>query len=318
MEKQKQAHLYAVIVVLFWSTIPAAFKISLVHLDVTPLLFCASLVSIVTFFFCLLFSKKLHLLKTFSKKDYLHSALLGFLNPFLYYCVILKSYTLLPAQQAQPLNFVWPITLVLLSIPLLRQKIKARDIFAIFISFFGVFIISTRGDIFAFRIDSPAGVSLALGSTLIWSLFWIYNVRDKRDEAARLFLNFVFGFIFVSIAILITGINIIPDIKGLLGATYIGLFEMGITFLLWLKALKLSKTTAHIANLIYLTPFLSLIVIHFVLGEEIFYRNSNRLNFHSRRHNTAEALILIYKRRHFNSCDYLLDDSCDHVVRQLI
>ena len=270
MEKQKQAYLYAALVVLFWSTIPTAFKISLRYLDVLPLLFYASLVSIVTYFLFLLVTNKLYLLKSFSKNDYFHSALLGLLNPFLYYCVIFKSYQLLPAQQAQPLNFVWPITLVLLSIPLLRQKIKPRDILAIFISFFGVFIILTRGEILTFRIASPAGVALALGSTLIWSIFWIFNIRDKHDEAARLFLNFVFGFIFVSLAILIAGVNVIPDIKGLAGATYIGLFEMGITFLLWLKALKLTKTTAHITNLIYLTPFLSLIVVHFVLGEEIF------------------------------------------------
>ena len=270
MEKQQRSFIYAALVVLFWSTIPSAFKISLRYLDVIPLLFYASLVSTVTFFLFLLFSKKLYLLKSFSKKDYLNSALLGLLNPFLYYCVIFKSYTLLPAQQAQPLNFVWPITLVLLSIPLLRQKIKTRDIIAIFISFFGVFIISTRGDIFGFKVDSPAGVFLALSSTLVWSLFWIYNIRDKRDEAARLFLNFVFGSAFVSIAILFSGKIEIPGIKGLLGAAYIGLFEMGITFLLWLKALKLAKTTAHVTNLIYLTPFISLIVIHFVLGEEIF------------------------------------------------
>jgi len=270
MEKQQRSFIYAALVVLFWSTIPSAFKISLRYLDVIPLLFYASLVSTVTFFLFLLFSKKLYLLKSFSKKDYLNSALLGLLNPFLYYCVIFKSYTLLPAQQAQPLNFVWPITLVLLSIPLLRQKIKTRDIIAIFISFFGVFIISTRGEIFRFKVDSPAGVFLALSSTLVWSLFWIYNIRDKRDEAARLFLNFVFGSAFVSIAILFSGKIEIPGIKGLLGAAYIGLFEMGITFLLWLKALKLAKTTAHVTNLIYLTPFISLIVIHFVLGEEIF------------------------------------------------
>jgi len=254
---------------LLWSTIPSAFKISLRFLDVLPLLFYASLVSVITFFLCLLFSKKLHLLKTFSKKDYVNSALLGFLNPFLYYCFIFKSYTLLPAQQAQPLNFVWPITLVLLSILILKQKIRARSILAIIISFTGVFIISTRGDILGFKIDSPAGVFLALSSTIIWSLFWIYNIKDKRDEAAGLFLNFVFGFIFISVAMLLFEKIKIPDIKGLVGAAYIGLFEMGITFLLWLRALKLSKTTAHITNLIYLTPFLSFILIRFAIGEVI-------------------------------------------------
>jgi drug/metabolite transporter (DMT)-like permease len=269
MEKQKQSFVFASFVVLFWSTIPSAFKITLKHVDVLPLLLYTSFFSTITFFLILLFSKKLYVLKSFSKKDYLNSALLGLLNPFLYYCVIFKSYTLLPAQQAQPLNFVWPIMLVLLSIPLLRQKIKVRDIIAIFISFFGVFIISTRGDILGFKIDSPAGVALALSSTIIWSLFWIYNVRDKRDETARLFLNFVFGFMYVLLLLLFFGKMEFPNTKGLLGAIYIGLFEMGITFLLWLKALKLSKTTAHITNLIYLTPFLSLIVVRFAIGEII-------------------------------------------------
>ena len=269
MEKQKKAYIYAVIVVLFWSTIPSAFKISLRHLDILPLLFYASLVSIIIFFLCLLFSKKLYLFKTLSKKDYSYSAVLGFLNPFLYYCVIFKSSTLLPAQQAQPLNFVWPITLVLLSIPILKQKIKARDILAIFISFFGVFIISTRGDLLGFKIDSPEGVFLALSSTIIWSLFWIYNVRDKNDAVVRLFLNFIFGVIFVSAGMLLFEKIEIPNIRGFAGAAYIGMFEMGITFMLWLKALKLSKTTAHITNLIYLTPFLSLIVVRFAIDEVI-------------------------------------------------
>jgi drug/metabolite transporter (DMT)-like permease len=44
---------------------------------------------------------------------------------------------------------------------------------------------------------------------------------------------------------------------------------MGITFLLWLKALKLSKTTAHVTNLIYLVPFLSLMLISLAVGEKI-------------------------------------------------
>jgi drug/metabolite transporter (DMT)-like permease len=32
----------------------------------------------------------------------------------------------------------------------------------------------------------------------------------------------------------------------------------------------LSRTAAQVSNLIYLTPFLSLVVVHFAVGEEIF------------------------------------------------
>jgi len=275
MEKQKIAYLYAAAAVLFWSTIATAFKISLpyykdiLNLHILHLLFYASLISTIALFLHLLFSKKLNLLKAFTKTDYLRSAAMGFLSPFLYYLVLLNAYSILSAQEAMTINWLWPMTLVLLSIPLLRQTIKLKSILAITISFFGVFIIAARGNILGFKFTSPAGVLLALSSTVIWALFWIYNVRDKRDEAVRLFLNFMFGSVFIFVSILIFAKMDIPDLKGILGAVYIGLFEMGITFLLWLKALKLSKTTAHVANLVYLAPFFSLVVISFVVGEKI-------------------------------------------------
>lgn len=271
MEKQKKACLCALIAVLLWSTVASAFKISLRHSDVLPLLFYASVVSTAVLFCILLFFGKLNLLGTLAKKDYLRSALLGLLNPFLYYLVLFKAYSILRAQEALTLNFTWPIMLVLLSIPLLKQKIKLRSVLAVIISFAGVFIISTRGDILGFRLTSPAGVSLAIGSSVIWAMFWIHNVKQGSDETVKLFLNFTFGSCFIFISMLLFSKVPIPGVNAILGALYIGLFEMAITFLVWMKALKLSQTTASVANLIYLVPFFSIIVIHFVVGEEIFF-----------------------------------------------
>ena len=67
-----------------------------------------------------------------------------------------------------------------------------------------------------------------------------------------------------------TGSFRIPDAHGIAGAIYLGIFEMGLTFVLWLHALKFSVTTAKVANLIYLSPFISLVIIHFAVGEPIF------------------------------------------------
>ncbi|MEA3312793.1 MAG: DMT family transporter [Caldisericota bacterium] len=271
MKKQKQSYTYAIIAVLLWSTVASAFKISLRYLDFLQLLFYASIASIIFLFVVLLIQNKLYLLKSYSQKDYLHSALFGFLNPFLYYIILFKAYSLLPAQEAQPLNYTWPIMLVLLSIPLLGQKVGLKSFFAISISFLGVLVISVQGNILGFRFANLNGALLALGSAVVWALFWIYNTRDKRDDIAKLLLNFIFGFIYLLIVFLFFSKRIIPDIKGFLGAIYVGLFEMGITFVLWSKALKLSKTTAKISNFIYLVPFLSLIWVHFLVGETILF-----------------------------------------------
>jgi drug/metabolite transporter (DMT)-like permease len=259
------------IVVLLWSTIASAFKLSLRVIDFLQLLFYASLFSLLTLFIILMVQKKLVLLRACRTKDYATSALLGFLNPFLYYVVLLKAYTLLPAQQAVALNYTWAIQLVILSIPILKQKIGFRSIVAIVISYAGVLIISTQGNVAALHITNIEGTLLALGSAVIWALFWIYNVKDKRDAVVKLSLNFLFGFVYIFIYLMITQRIEIPALAGLIGALYVGVFEMGITFVLWLTALRLSKTTAQVSNLIYLTPFLALLFINIFVGESILF-----------------------------------------------
>ncbi len=267
------AYAYAGVAVLFWATSASAFKLSLRHVGVLPLLLSASVTSTAIFFFYLAASGKWRLLRAFTKRDYLWSAGLGLLNPFLYYLILFKAYSLLPAQEAQPINFVWPLTLVLLSIPLLGQHIRFASILAILLSFSGVVVIATHpsrpADILDFRFSSGTGVLLALGSTVIWALFWIYNTRDRRDAAVRLAVNFLFASAYILVAMLVFSRTQMVHWKGLLGGVYIGAFEMGVTFLCWLKALKTAKTTAHVVNLIYLVPFLSLIVIRLVVGEDI-------------------------------------------------
>ncbi len=278
MKQQRQAYTYALLAVLCWSTIGSAFKISLRYLDFLTLLLFASFIAAVVLFIILLLQGKLHLLKKIKNEDLLSSAFLGLLNPFLYYIVLLKAYELLPAQEAGTLNYIWPLVLVLLSIPMLRQKITRWSILAILVSFFGIMLISTHGQPFTLRFSNPVGVILALGSAIFWALYWIFNMKDRREEVSKLFLNFCFGFFYIILTIAILrflGMNwsrypLLPW-QGITGSVYLGIFEMGVTFILWMMALKLSSTTAKVSNLIYLSPFGSLILIHFFVGETILF-----------------------------------------------
>ena len=269
MHNQKKAYVYGIVTVMFWSTVASAFKLSLRYLDHIQLLLYSSVVSTLVLTTILVLQGKTRLIFSYSGRQYLRSMALGILNPFLYYTVLLKAYDLLPAQEAQPLNYTWAITLALLSIPLLKQKIGLRDIVAAFVSYSGVVVISTHGNLLSFRFSDPFGVALALGSTVIWALYWIYNTKDDRDPVAGLLLNFLFGLPFVlALCLLFSDIRVSSP-YGLLGAAYVGIFEMGITFVLWLSALKLSENTAKVGNLIFISPFLSLVFIHFLVGEDI-------------------------------------------------
>jgi drug/metabolite transporter (DMT)-like permease len=271
MKNQPKAYILALTAVLFWSTIGTAFKISLKYLDPLNLLFYSSLTASVLLFLILSVTGKLNQMKGLTFRELAASASLGLLNPFLYYTVLLKAYDRLPAQEAGTLNYIWPLVLVLLSIPLLRQKISPVSILAILISFSGIVVISTHGNITGLTFSDPTGVLLAVGSALFWALYWIFSLKDPRDAVIKLFLAFCLGCLCTLITLLLSGGISLPDIRGIGGAVYIGIFEMGLTFLIWLNALKFSSTTARVSNLIYLSPFISLILIHLVIGEVILF-----------------------------------------------
>jgi drug/metabolite transporter (DMT)-like permease len=269
LEKQKQAYGYALITILLWSTVASVFKITLRFMTFLQMLFWASLVASIALGLIALFQNKLSLLRNASPRDWGRSALLGLLNPFLYYLILFKAYDLLPAQEAQALNYTWPIMLTLLSILVLKQKIGYLGIGAILISFSGIITVSTHGNILGLHFANPLGAGLALSSSILWAFFWITNIRDHRDEVIKLFLSFSFGFLYTLIFTLLFSELKIPPASGLIGAVYVGLFEMGITFLVWLKALSLSDTTARVGNMVYFSPFLSLLIINVTLREAI-------------------------------------------------
>jgi len=269
MERQTKAYLYAVATVVLWSTVASAFKLTLAHLGFLEMLLGSSIVSLAALSVIVLAQGKLAVIAKSSTNDIARSAFLGFLNPFLYYVILFKAYSVLPAQEAQPLNWTWPIMLVLLSIAILKQPIRWLNVLAVAISFSGVLVISTRGDVLALRFTNLPGALLALGSSVIWALYWIYNVKDGRDEIVKLLLNFAFGSVFTLAAVILFVDLRVPPAAALVGVLWIGLFEMGITFVTWLKALQLSRTTAQVSNLVYAAPFFSLFLIRYIVGEEI-------------------------------------------------
>jgi drug/metabolite transporter (DMT)-like permease len=272
MDRTKSSYIYAGLAVFFWSTIPTAFKISLKELDILPILTIASLTSTLILFFVVIAGKKTHFLIKTTRKELLNSAILGFINPFLYYLILLKAYQLLPAQIAQPLNMIWPIILVFLSVPILKQKIERKSYIALFISFIGVYIISSQGRLFKPGHSDLTGVMLATGSSIFWAFYFILNMKDKRDEGVKLLFNFLFGSIFLIITMIVTGhLQIETGFKGIAASIYIGIFEMGITFFFWLKALQMASTTAKVSNLVYLAPFFSLIFVHYILHESVYF-----------------------------------------------
>lgn len=272
MKNNSRAYLYAALAVVLWGTIPTAFKIALSELSIVTMLGITSLVSTAVLLLIVAATGKLKMLKGMTRKEVAWSALLGLINPVTYYLMLLTAYSRLPGQVAQPINMIWPIILVFFSIPLLHQRIPTRSFIALLLSLVGVYIIASQGAPLQPGRSDTTGVLLALVSAVLWALYFVLNMRDRRDEAVKLFTNFMFGSFYMLMLMAFSG-SFSHDIsfRGAAASVYCGIFEMGVTFWLWLKALQLSETTDKVSNLVYFAPFISIILLHFIIDEPIYY-----------------------------------------------
>ncbi|KKC98638.1 DMT family transporter [Photobacterium halotolerans] len=267
--QEKKAIGFGLAAVLLWSTVATAFKITLDYFSPIQMVAAASTVSAIALLVIAAYQGKLNQLLPTLRARPLYYLMLGLINPCIYYLVLFKAYDLLPASQAQPLNYSWAITLTLMAALFLGQKIRPQDWVACLFGYLGVVVIATKGDIMALQFDSPLGVALALVSTLLWALFWILNTKNQADPVVSVLLGFVLSLPFsIGLSLYTGGWQPIPW-QGWLAVSYVGLFEMGITFVLWLNAMKLTRNTAKLSNLIFLSPFISLILLATIISETI-------------------------------------------------
>ncbi|MDD2281547.1 MAG: DMT family transporter, partial [Bacteroidales bacterium] len=234
------------------------------------LLLIASSTALIVCFIELIRTKKLNLLgeSLLSKSTIFRGAWQGLMNPFIYYLILFKGYSLLPAQIAQPLNFSWQIVLMILMAIFLKQKLHFNQVIGVLVSFSGIIMLSLNNSADILGKLSVFGLGLIIASTIIWATYWLLKINEKQDSVIELFVSFLFGTIYLVVVSLFTPMEV-PPLKPLLAGIYAGMFEMGITFILWSKALKLATNRVTLTQLIYLSPLLSLLLIHFILGEKI-------------------------------------------------
>lgn len=272
---QRRAIKFALLAVLLWSTVATAFKLALVYLTPIQLLTIAALISVATFAVIMTWQRRWREAMQIGGKRYKFYIFQGFINPFAYYLVLFSAYNALPAQQAQAINYSWAITMALLAVPILKQKLSRRALLAMLVAYVGVIFIATGGR-WDFQQTNWIGIGLALGSTLLWAGYWLSNIHNQDKPIPALFWCFVFGSLWLLLAQWAfveepwQGYQQLP-LQGWIGGIYVGLFEMGITFLVWLTAMRSAVNAGRISSLIFLSPFISLLFIYFILGETIHY-----------------------------------------------
>lgn len=273
MEKnQPLAIKLALITVLFWSTVATAFKLALTQASPMQVVVISSFTSIFVLALIYFFGKnkdpqRLSYYFKLSPKRYL---LAGTINPVLYYWVLFAAYDKLPAQVAQSINYTWAIVLSLLAVPVLKQRFTKGDMIGLGFCYLGVFTVVTRFEFESLTHISTLGVVLALLSTVLWASYWLANTKLKAPPVTSLLLCFLCAIPSLLVIVFINMDSFNFTVKNSIAGVYVGLFEMSLAFVFWLKAMRVAQSTAQISSLIYISPFLSLVFIYFVLGEPIY------------------------------------------------
>lgn len=270
MKKNTHSILLALAAVISWSTVATAFKVALSYLTHFEMLLIASLTSVLIFSIVLTFQHKWGLVKQLNKKQWKELAFLGFLNPAAYYLILFKAYDMLPAQVAQPVNYAWPIVLLVLLAVFAKQPIPSKKYIGMFISMAGVVMISLGTGQLSGMSVPVTGVLLAAISAFFWAGYWMVNNKHKHsvDAIVSLFGSFVCGSLYLIVCIPFFGFSV-PNLNGLLAGMYVGGFEMAIPFICFGIAMRITSNPTLINQLCYLSPFLSLFFIAMILHEPI-------------------------------------------------
>jgi len=256
-----------------WSTMATAFKWALEFSSPMQLIALAATVSWIFFAARLVHLGRLSQLTQISSATMTRCLALGFLNPALFYWVLFTAYDLLPAQDAMAINYTWGLTLPFIAACFSRSLPSVVEVSLALLSYVGILIIVTDGNLAGFEFENITGVMLAIGSTVLWGLSWVINTRtverDQVDPELALLLNFSMAV--PVLWIILSATDSLPNLNGgtILGGIYVGLFEMGVAFVLWMKAMQLTDTPIRVSSLIFLAPPLSLVFIATVLGEPV-------------------------------------------------
>lgn len=256
-----------------WSTMATAFKWALEFSSPMQLIALAATVSWIFFAARLMYLGRLSQLKQISSATMTRCLALGFLNPALFYWVLFTAYDLLPAQDAMAINYTWGLTLPFIAACFSRSLPSFVEVSLALLSYVGILIIVTDGNLAGFEFENITGVMLAIGSTVLWGLSWVINTRtverDQVDPELALLINFSMAVPVLWMILSATGSLPHLNVGTVLGGIYVGLFEMGVAFVLWMKAMQLTDTPIRVSSLIFLAPPLSLVFIATVLGEPV-------------------------------------------------
>jgi drug/metabolite transporter (DMT)-like permease len=266
--KTAKSFFYLGLCILSWGLIPVVSKNVLVELNNLQMLFYSTIFSCIVMCGIILVAQKMRVLKIYSIRDYTKIGFLGFLGTYLYYVLLYAALALTSASEGFILAYTWPMLVIIFAFLLLKERLTVKKLCSLFISFLGIVVIVTHGNIFTLSFTSLQGDILALGGAGVFALFSVLGKKYHYDQIVSVFIYFTTALVFITPTLFLFSSLKIPSFHVWLWLLLNGFLVNGISYVFWFKALEYGDTSVT-SNALYLTPFLSLVYIAVFLGEKI-------------------------------------------------
>ena len=267
MRVKNKSFIYAVITVLIWSTLASVVKSLLHNIPNLEALCISSLLASLSLLAGNLVGGRWHQMKAYSLKDYGIMAGLGFIGLYLYGALYYFGLSQLSSQEACILNYLWPAMLVLFSCLILKERITPAKMAALLCSFIGVIVLTFGGGEGSGE-STVLGVAACIAAAVCYGLFSVLNKKRDYDQGIAMMVMWMTAAVCGMISGRLTEQWVMPEGSQWFGMLWLGIMVDAVAYLFWALALKEAENTAAVANLAYLTPFLSLIVSAAFLKEK--------------------------------------------------
>lgn len=251
---------------ILWGSFTAASKLTLQSIDSFQLQFYMFGSAFLFMTTVLIFNGKTKRLFSLSRNE-LATLVLYSLPSYLYYFLYVMALQLIPAIEASMLNYMFPILIVLLSVPMHGERLTTAVVFSCLFGFAGMLIIVSGGNLGAVGFTNAAGDLLAIGAAFCWALF---SNLGKRNFVDREISNYVYtgiAFLLSCISVISFSEFVVPTRSALSLAVWIGISNIAVAYYLWFKALQ-SSSASLIAGMSFLTPFFTFSYIVIFLNEK--------------------------------------------------
>ncbi|WP_346352975.1 DMT family transporter [Azotosporobacter soli] len=265
---RKNAYVNLALCILLWASIPVITKKMLLELNSLQILFYSTALSTLVMAILALSRKKAADWRQYGKKEYAIMAGLGLLGNYLYYLFLYGALSKTTAAEGFILAYTWPILVLLLSVVFGTDKLTVKKLAGMLVSFCGIIIITTQGELTQFNLTNLNGDLLAIVGAFVFALFSVLAKRFDFDKIISVFIYFLSAFMAIVPTVLAFSTIPLPGSDVWPWIIFNGVFVNGISYVFWFKALAGGET--HIlSNLLYVTPFISLLYIALFLNEPI-------------------------------------------------